>query len=69
MFVGGTTVSNATLHNEDEIKRKGLMIGDTVIVRPRGRRDPEVAAVIEAKRPANAQPFTMPTAPGVVRPS
>ncbi|MBL8514754.1 MAG: NAD-dependent DNA ligase LigA [Betaproteobacteria bacterium] len=62
VFVGGTTVSNATLHNEDEVKRKGLMIGDTVIVRRAGDVIPEVAAVIEAKRPTNAQPFAMPVA-------
>ena len=61
VFVGGTTVSNATLHNEDEIRRKDLKIGDTVIVRRAGDVIPEVAAVIYAKRPANAQNFVMPT--------
>jgi DNA ligase (NAD+) len=61
VFVGGTTVSNATLHNEDEIRRKGLMIGDTVIVRRAGDVIPEVAAVIAAKRPADAREFVMPT--------
>jgi DNA ligase (NAD+) len=61
VFVGGTTVSNATLHNEDEIARKGLMIGDTVIVRRAGDVIPEVAAFIMAKRPATARPFKMPT--------
>ena len=61
VFVGGTTVSNATLHNEDEIRRKDLMIGDTVIVRRAGDVIPEVAAVITAKRPADAMKFIMPT--------
>lgn len=61
VFVGGTTVSNATLHNEDEIRRKDLKIGDTVIVRRAGDVIPEVAAVIYAKRPENAQNFVMPT--------
>jgi DNA ligase (NAD+) len=61
VFVGGTTVSNATLHNEDELKRKDLMIGDTVVVRRAGDVIPEVAAVIYAKRPADARPFVMPT--------
>ncbi len=61
VFVGGTTVSNATLHNEDEIRRKDLMIGDTVIVRRAGDVIPEVAAVISAKRPADAVKFIMPT--------
>jgi DNA ligase (NAD+) len=61
VFVGGTTVSNATLHNEDEIRRKDLKIGDTVIVRRAGDVIPEVAAVIYARRPADAQNFVMPT--------
>ncbi len=61
VFVGGTTVSNATLHNEDEIRRKDLKIGDTVIVRRAGDVIPEVAAVIYANRPADAQNFVMPT--------
>ena len=61
VFVGGTTVSNATLHNEDELRRKDLKIGDTVVVRRAGDVIPEVAAVIYAKRPADAQDFVMPT--------
>lgn len=61
VFVGGTTVSNATLHNEEEIRRKGLMIGDTVVVRRAGDVIPEVASVITAKRPVNAGAFVMPT--------
>jgi DNA ligase (NAD+) len=61
VFVGGTTVSNATLHNEDEIRRKDLMIGDTVIVRRAGDVIPEVAAAIMVKRPIDARPFVMPT--------
>ena len=61
VFVGGTTVSNATLHNEDEIRRKDLKIGDTVVVRRAGDVIPEVAAVIYANRPADAQNFVMPT--------
>ena len=61
MFVGGTTVSNATLHNEDEIRRKDLKIGDTVMVRRAGDVIPEVAAVIYEKRPADAREFVMPT--------
>ena len=60
VFVGGTTVSNATLHNEEEMRRKDLMIGDTVVVRRAGDVIPEVAAVIYAKRPADAKPFLMP---------
>ncbi|MEP7157213.1 MAG: NAD-dependent DNA ligase LigA, partial [Betaproteobacteria bacterium] len=61
VFVGGTTVSNATLHNEEELRRKDLKIGDTVIVRRAGDVIPEVAAVIYAKRPADAKEFVMPT--------
>lgn len=61
VFVGGTTVSNATLHNEEEIRRKDLKIGDTVIVRRAGDVIPEVAGVIHAKRPAQTSEFVMPT--------
>lgn len=61
VFVGGTTVSNATLHNEDEIRRKDVHIGDIVIVRRAGDVIPEVAGVILGRRPANAEPFVMPT--------
>ncbi len=61
VFVGGTTVSNATLHNEDEIRRKGLMIGDTVLVRRAGDVIPEVASVILARRTVDAREFVMPT--------
>ena len=61
VFVGGTTVSNATLHNEEEIRRKDLRIGDTVVVRRAGDVIPEVAAVIIEKRPATAPAFVMPS--------
>lgn len=60
VFVGGATVTNATLHNEDEIQRKQIMIGDTVIVRRAGDVIPEVVATIAERRPDNAQPFIMP---------
>ena len=52
VFVGGTTVSNATLHNVDEIERKDLMIGDTVVVRRAGDVIPEVVRALAERRPA-----------------
>jgi DNA ligase (NAD+) len=54
VFVGGTTVCNATLHNEDETRRKDVRINDTVIVRRAGDVIPEVVGVVLEKRPANA---------------
>jgi DNA ligase (NAD+) len=60
VFVGGVTVTNATLHNEDEIKRKDVRVGDTVIVRRAGDVIPEVLKVVLDKRPANTQVFNMP---------
>ena len=61
VFVGGVTVTNATLHNEDEVRRKDVHIGDTVSVRRAGDVIPEVVAVVLEKRPANALAFVMPT--------
>jgi DNA ligase (NAD+) len=60
VFVGGVTVTNATLHNEDEARRKDVRIGDTVIVRRAGDVIPEVVAVVPEKRLRDAKIFTMP---------
>jgi DNA ligase (NAD+) len=61
VFVGGVTVTNATLHNEDEMRRKDVRIGDTVSVRRAGDVIPEVVRVILDKRNENALIFFMPT--------
>lgn len=62
VFVGGVTITNATLHNEDEVQRKDVRVGDTVVVRRAGDVIPEVVSVVADKRPAATEPFVMPTA-------
>jgi DNA ligase (NAD+) len=59
VFVQGSTVSRATLHNEDEIHRKDIRIGDTVVIRKAGMVIPEVLEVVESKRPADAKKFDL----------
>jgi DNA ligase (NAD+) len=61
VFVGGVTVTNATLHNEDEVRRKDVRVGDTVVVRRAGDVIPEVVGSVPDLRPADAVPFVMPT--------
>ena len=59
VFVQGSTIARATLHNEDEIKRKDIRIGDTVIIRKAGMVIPEVVEVVKSKRPPHTQSFDM----------
>ncbi|MEI9864954.1 MAG: hypothetical protein WDN00_10445 [Limisphaerales bacterium] len=59
VFVQGSTVARATLHNEDEVRRKDIRIGDTVVIRKAGMVIPEIFEVVKTKRPPGAQEFDL----------
>lgn len=69
VFVSGTTVSRATLHNEEEIQRKDVRIGDTVVIEKAGEIIPAVVRVVMEKRPADSKPFSLLDHVGGVCPS
>ena len=59
VFVQGSTIARATLHNEDEIRRKDIRIGDTVVIRKAGMVIPEIFEVVKTKRPPGAKEFDL----------
>jgi DNA ligase (NAD+) len=60
VFISGSTVSRATLHNEDDVKRKDIRVGDTVFIEKAGEVIPQVVKVVAEKRPGGTKPFEMP---------